>query len=113
MNNKLFESIKEQLVGSSLKTDGFVTDNINFVNQLKSEADSYEWLYHCTNSTAFLSILNNQEFWLTNIKCVNDKEEAERIDVEEYENSYYVACFTYENNISQEHCYENKGSVVH
>lgn len=57
-----------------------------------------------------MSILNNREFWLTNLKLVNDKEEVERIDVPEYEKSYYVTCFTYDNNIPREH-WEEYGNM--
>lgn len=38
-----------------------------------------------------------------NFKVVNDKEEVGRIDVEEYEKAYYVACFTYDSDITDEH----------
>lgn len=109
MDKQLFHNIKNQLEGKVFSTENVVS-NMEFIRQLKKEANDYDWLYHCTNSIAFLSILKNKEFWLTNLKLVNDKEEAERIDVPEYENSYYVACFTYDDNISREH-WEEYGNM--
>lgn len=92
----------KKLEGKTIKCDN-ASNNMLFIQHSKEAAKQYEWLYHCTNSSAFLSILSNKEFWLTNLKCVNDAEEAERIDVPEYEKSYYVTCFTYSNNILDEH----------
>lgn len=78
-------------------------DNLQFIQKSKDLAKSHEWLYHCTSAKALKSILKNREFWLSNLKTVNDKEETKRIDVPEYENKYYVCCFTYDPNIPDEH----------
>lgn len=75
-------------------------------NESKGKANAHEWLYHCTNTDGLLGILKSKEFWLTNLKNVNDKEEAERIDVPSYEKSYYVSCFTYEPDILDSHWIE-------
>lgn len=69
----------------------------------KREAKSFQKLFHCTNSTAFLNIVRNREFWLSSLKRVNDSIEFEMIDYEKYNTSYYVACFTTKNNISIDH----------
>lgn len=92
----------KKLEGKTLKCDN-ASENMLFIQRSKDAAKKYEWLYHCTNSSAFLSILSSKEFWLTNLKCVNDAEEAERIDAPEYEKSYYITCFTYNDNIPYEH----------
>lgn len=34
---------------------------------------------------------------------MNDKEEAERIDVSEYEDKYYICCFTYAPQVPDDH----------
>jgi len=52
---------------------------------------------------ALLSIIKNKEFWLSNLKNVNDKEECKKIDVDEYKNSFFVGCFTYADDILDEH----------
>lgn len=66
-------------------------------------AKEHEWLFHCTTDVALLSILKNRELWLSNLKIVNDKEEVARVDVPEYEKTYYVSCFTYDPEIPNEH----------
>ncbi|MBQ7573005.1 MAG: hypothetical protein IJT23_01955 [Clostridia bacterium] len=112
MDEQFFKEIWKrckQLEGKSVFV-GNALSNVKFIEQSRKEASKYEWLYHCTNSSAFFSILRNQEFWLTNLKLVNDEEEVARIDVPEYEKSYYVTCFTYDNNISQEH-WEEYGNM--
>lgn len=109
MKEQFLNNIRKQLEGKVIST-GNVVSNKKFIQQSRKEANNYEWLYHCTNTSALLSILNNREFWLTNLKLVNDKEEAERIDVPEYEKSYYVTCFTYDNNIPCEH-WEEYGNM--
>jgi hypothetical protein len=79
------------------------SDNLALIHKSKSEASAHEWVYHCTSSNALLSIIRNREFWLSNLKIVNDKEEANRIDRPEFENSYYVCCFTKHSNVSASH----------
>ena len=74
----------KKLEGMVLKNEN-VNGNMNFVNNAKDEAEKYEWLYHCTTSEVLLSIISNNEFWLKNLKLVNDAEEVKRIDVPEYE----------------------------
>ena len=78
-------------------------DNIHFVEESKQKAATHEWLYHCTTANALLSILNNREIWLSNLKVVNDQEEVEKIDLPEYEKRFFVGCFTYDPNIPDEH----------
>ena len=111
MNNEFKTKLlvlRNQLLGQQIHADN-VTENMDFVNHSKRLAASHEWLYHCTTAEALKSILKNKEFWLSNLKCVNDREEVERIDVLEYEKSYYIASFTYDKNISEEH-WEEYGS---
>ncbi|MDO4554255.1 MAG: hypothetical protein Q4B70_03815 [Lachnospiraceae bacterium] len=85
---------------------GNALENLRFVRESKNSAKQYGWVYHCTTASALLSILKNREFWLSNLQLVNDKEEGKRIDVPEYEKSYYVGCFTYDSNIPKEHWLE-------
>lgn len=80
-----------------------IAENLQFIHKSKELAKKHEWLYHCTTVSALKSILKNREFWLSNLKCVNDMEETERIDVPEYENKYYVCCFTYDAQIPDIH----------
>lgn len=80
-----------------------MAENLQFVRNSKELAKTHEWLYHCTTASALRSILKNREFWLSNLKCVNDEEEIARIDVPEYENKYYVCCFTYDPQIPDIH----------
>lgn len=82
---------------------GNAVDNLHFIQESKELAQSHEWLYHCTTAPALKSILMNKEFWLSNLQLVNDKEEAERIDVPEYEKTYYVCSFSYDSEIPDEH----------
>lgn len=82
---------------------GSAIENLHFIRESKKLAQSHEWLYHCTTSSALISILKNREFWLSNLKLVNDKEETERIDVPKYDKTYYVCCFTYDSEIPDEH----------
>ncbi len=91
----------KQLEGSTL----YIPDK-DVVNRSKQGAKQYDKLYHCTNADALISIIKNKEFWLNTLKWVNDKDEKNRIDVPKFENSYYVACFTYENAIPDEHWIE-------
>ncbi len=97
-----------KLEGTEIHSNNLL-QNIDFISKAIASAKSYEWLYHCTNSTALFSIIHNRELWLSSLKCVNDKEEVGRIDVPEYENGYYVGCFTHDANISKEH-WEEYGS---
>ncbi|MCD8006936.1 MAG: hypothetical protein LUF29_08245 [Oscillospiraceae bacterium] len=113
MNNEfknMAMTVCEQLLGQQIHTDN-VSENMSFVSQSKRLAASHEWLYHCTTAEALKSILKNKEFWLSNLKCVNDRDEAERIDVPEYENSYYIASFTYDKNVTEDH-WEEYGSIA-
>lgn len=78
-------------------------DNLYFAKEAKNKANQHELLYHCCSMEAMLSIIENREFWLSNLKLVNDKEECEKIDVLEFRNSFYVGCFTYDDNVPDEH----------
>lgn len=92
----------EKIIGSKISAADAL-NNLEFVRKSKDEAKKYEWLYHCTSVEALISVIENREMWLSNLKVVNDKEEVGRIDVEEYEKAYYVACFTYDSDITDEH----------
>lgn len=100
--------LAKSLEGKVISADSAI-ENLHFIRESKELAQTHDWLYHCTTASALKSILRNREFWLSNLKCVNDDEEAERIDVPEYENKYYVCCFTYDPWISDEH-WEEYGS---
>ena len=56
----------------------------------RKEAKEYPTLYHCTNAEAFINIIKNREFWLSNLKRVNDSIEYEMIDYEKLHTAYYV-----------------------
>ena len=108
MDNRYINEVWEmanQLVGKTFSLpDDY--DARNFIKESKEKAKEHEWLYHCTDMAGVLGILKSKELWLTNLKDVNDSEEAERIDVPSYEKSYYVSCFTYEKAISEAHWIE-------
>lgn len=91
-----------KIVGSTMESKE-LKSNMDFIHNSKEKAKKYEWLYQCTSMDALKSILKSHEIWLTNLQKVNDKEEAERITVPEFEKSYFVACFTYADNIPEEH----------
>lgn len=90
------------IIGSRISVP-MASENMNLISQSKKEAKRYEWLYHCTSIDALISMIKNREMWLSNLQVVNDKEEAGRIDFTEYEKAYYVGCFTYDKNITEEH----------
>lgn len=96
-----FQEIDENIVFQS-----DIVEKMMFIEDSKKLAREHEWLFHCTSDENLLSILKKREFWLSNLKLVNDKEEIERVDVPEYENTYYVTCFTYDSELSEEHWIE-------
>lgn len=102
MKEKEFEVIIKTLEGSTVSaTDlSLIT---NSIYNSKEEAKKYKRIFHCTRSDVLKKIIETKEFWLRNIQEVNDEGEKKSIDVLDYRNSYYVACFTYENNVSEEH----------
>lgn len=102
------QQIGNKFIGEAISAED-AYKNLCFVQESKKKAHNHEWLYHCTTAANVKSILRNREFWLSNLKLVNDKEEAGRIDAPEYEKSYYVCCFTYDNDISAEHWEEYAG----
>ncbi len=77
---KLFKQLEGQTISV-----GNAIDNKKFADESKRLAEKHEWLFHCTSDVALLSIIQNREFWLSNLKLVNDKEEVGRVDVPEYE----------------------------
>lgn len=77
--------------------------NLHFIDDAKKKAASYDWLYHCTNAIALKNILRSREFWLSNLQFVNDKNEAERIDSDEFKNTFFVSSFTYDPDIPESH----------
>lgn len=104
-----------QFVGKTIHAENDF-DARRLASESRNNAKKHEWLYHCTNTAGLLGILNSREFWLTNLKNVNDAEEADRIDAPSYEKSYYVCCFSYDPNIPKEHWIEygalNDGVVI-
>lgn len=90
-------------ISGSIMSVPLATENMTLIKQSKKEAKKYEWLYHCTSVEALIGMIEDREMWLSNLQVVNDKEEVGRIDYEEYEKSYYVGCFTYDKNITEEH----------
>ncbi len=104
MKYNILQTVK-CLEGQTISLDNAL-DNMRFIDESKRLAKEHEWLYHCTTDMALISILKNRELWLSNLQLVNDKEEVERIDVSEYEKTYYVSCFTYNPQISKEHWIE-------
>lgn len=100
----------KSLEGKTISTENAI-DNMHFVEDSKKRAEGYDWLYHCTKADSLLGILKSREFWLSNLKIVNDKEETDRIDVPEYEKTFYVGSFTYDPNIPEEH-WKEYGDVL-
>lgn len=99
----------KSIEGKTVFVDNAVR-NLHFIQKSKELAQTHKWLYHCTTASALKSILKTKEFWLTNLQLVNDKEEAEKIDVIEYKNTYYVCCFSYDSEISDEN-WEEYGNI--
>lgn len=95
----------KSMEGMTIKVDNLI-DNQNFIKKSKELAQTYEWLYHITSASALKSILKNKEFWLSNLKLVNDKEEVQRIDVPKYEKTYYLSCFSYASDVSEDNWIE-------
>ena len=94
---KFIASLKSAVIHSEAPNE------LAFIKGSKNRALQHEWLYHCTNANALCSILKNREFWLTNLQQVNDDNEAKRIGAKEYENTFYVASFTYDPDIDENH----------
>ena len=101
----------KQFEGKTISVENAL-DNVKFIKKSKCLARKHEWLYHCTTDIALLSIIKNREVWLSNLKIVNDKEEVKKVDVPEYINTYYVACFTYDSKIPEEH-WKEYGNLEH
>lgn len=80
-----------------------MSEKIDFYKSAKTAADQYEKIYHCTNAEAFVSIIKNKEFWLSNLSEVNDSDETKKIDDSRFKDKIFVDCFTYEDNIHHEH----------
>ena len=97
---KYAQKFKEKWEGKTIKLEN---NNLAFIEEARNNAKKFNLLYHCCNMDALLSIIKNKEFWLSNLANVNDKEEYEKIDVQSYKNSYFVGCFTYDNNVPEEH----------
>ena len=91
-----------QWIGKTVSINN-LHNHLDLIDNARNEAKKHDWLHHCTNRQAFLSIIKNNELWLSNLKCVNDREEAQRINAPEFENCYYVGSFTYDKDISNEH----------
>lgn len=106
--NSILGFIK-QLEGKTISV-GNTLDNLKFIEESKRMAREHEWVFHCTTDISLLSILKNSELWLSNLKLVNDKQEVARVDVPEYEKTYYVSCFTYDPQIPKEH-WEEYGNM--
>lgn len=105
MNDKYIQNawkFANSFVGKTIHAENDF-DCRQFAKDSRRNAESHEWLYHCTNTVGLLGILRSREFWLTNLKNVNDAEESDRIDAPSYEKSYYVCCFSYDPNIPLEH----------
>ena len=78
-------------------------DLMELAQKSRQAAAKYEWLYHCTTKDAFINMIKTHEMWLSNLKIVNDKEEANRIDLKRLQNKFYIGSFTYDFIISDEH----------
>lgn len=62
--------------------------NLEFAKKSREAAKEYTWLYHCTDTAAAKSIIKKRELWLSNLRTVNDKDEANRIDLKNYKDLY-------------------------
>ena len=97
------------LIGAKVEIENWAV-NSELISKSKEGAKKHEWLYQCTSISALKNILSTREIWLSNLKCVNDEEEYKRIDVPEYEKAFYVACFTYDSEVTHEH-WEEYGNM--
>ena len=77
--------------------------SLDFAQKSREAAEKYEWIYHCTREEDALKIIRTRKMWLSNLRDVNDKEEKEKIDLKEYRDKFFVACFTYDYNIPTTH----------
>ena len=77
--------------------------NLEIVKKSKEAAREYTWLYHCTNTDSAINIIKSREMWLSNLGDVNDAEETTRIDLQSYKDKFFIACFTYDPNITPDH----------
>lgn len=94
-----------QFVGKTIRAENDF-DGRKFAAEARGKAYSHDWLYHCTSTDGLLGILKSREFWLKNLKNVNDDEEADRIDAPNYEKSFYICCFSYDYDVPMEHWVE-------
>lgn len=78
----------------------------DIIRKSKEGANEYKYLYHCTNIEGLKGMIDSNLFWLSNLQCVNDREEANRISLPDYEKEYYVGCFTYEDDVPKSHWLE-------
>lgn len=91
-----------KLVGAKVESTELIENN-RFIFESKEAAKKHEWLYQCTTVESLKNILKSREIWLSNLKSVNDSEEVKRITIPEFERSFFVACFTYSDDISKDH----------
>lgn len=90
------------LIGAKVESKELIENN-KLIFESKDAAKKHEWLYQCTTIDSLKNILKSREIWLSNLKSVNDFEEVKRITIPEFERSFFVACFTYDNDIPEEH----------
>jgi len=76
---------------------------LSIIRKSKQAAEKYQFIYHCTTTDSFFSIIRTHEFWLRNLKCVNDQEEAENILLPEYTKNFFISSFTYKDNVAFKH----------
>lgn len=69
-----------KLEGAKFVIPGLHEDR-NIINEAKEGANAYDVLYHCTSIDGLKAIIDSNSFWLSNLRCVNDKEEANRITI--------------------------------
>lgn len=58
-------------------------------------AQKKDKLYHCTNFEAFLSIIENKEFWMYPLAKMNDRDEYRRVQNTSYEKNVFISSFSY------------------
>lgn len=93
--------IEKELLGKTITIDKS-KEISEFLGTSRKIANK-EWIYHCTDTNALISILKNKEFYLKNLVYVNDEDEVKAIDVNAYRNTFYVGCFSSEIIDSDEH----------
>lgn len=80
------------------------------VEKLENAAEENDKIYHCTNIDALKSIIRGRQLWMSSLAKMNDPAELEYIERPEFRNKIFVASFTGNKEISDDH-WDEYGSM--